>query len=79
MGTRLKDKVCIVTGGGARIRGLAQKLEQLLQRTGYPDARTVVQQDSKRLAAHDALYIAQNTPEDEWQTPIPAATQPSLQ
>ena len=60
----------IITGGGSQIRGLCQKIGEILISEGYDCIRTVTPTDYKRLVAHGAVKIAEHARDDQWQVPM---------
>lgn len=60
----------ILSGGGSGIRNIGQELERLLKEEGYENPSvTVIDRDSKPLAALGALKVAQGARADQWVKP----------
>ncbi|MFP6854251.1 MAG: rod shape-determining protein [Opitutales bacterium] len=60
----------ILSGGGSGIRNIGEELERLLKEEGYENPSvTVIDRDSKPLAALGALKVAQGARPDQWIKP----------
>ncbi len=68
-GARDPVRTVVLTGGGSRIGGLCERVEETLRSSGWQEASVLRPADPVRLVARGALRMAETMPEASWVEP----------